>query len=297
MDKSEEILDYLFDRYIHEVGCRAKNLFLYDVAIKYLEHSAALGNVESLESLIELGDIFYNAGNFDDLHKPEEIIQRDKSKALKFYAQAAEQNYPSAFNRLALMHFNEGNVEETYKYFQLAVEAYEEKLDSSFDAFTLKELAKAYEDLHFVESDKRKSKKWSQKFSEYYRLSFDMLTRLASDGYIAAFFELGEMYRVGEGVEESHSDALKMFEYAAIHGFKDTKIRAYINMAFIYKSDKNYNKFIGYLKKAAACGDFLAMRQLWKYYADKDITAAEHWLKKSEKVQSEFLSSLLQEKF
>ena len=290
MNKSEEILDYLFDRYIYEVGCRAKNLFLYDVAIKYLEQSAALGNVESL---IELGDIFYNAGSSDDLRNPEEIIQRDSSKALKFYEQAAEKKYPSAFNRLALMHLDEGNVEETYKYFQLTVDAYQEKLNSSFDAFTLKALAKAYEDLHFVERDKIKSKKLLQKFLEYYRLAFGMLTRLASDGDIAAFFELGEMYRVGDGVERSNSTALRMFEYAAIHGFKDTKIRAYINMAFIYKSDKNSNKFTGYLKKAAAHGDFFAMRHLWKYYADKNLAESERWLKKSEEIQSEFLTTLI----
>ena len=45
MDKSEEILDYLFDRHIYEIACRTKNIFLSDVAIKYFEQSAALGNV------------------------------------------------------------------------------------------------------------------------------------------------------------------------------------------------------------------------------------------------------------
>lgn len=135
----------------YEIGCRAKNLFLYDVAIKYLEQAVSLGNVEAM---IELGDIFHSAGNSDDLHKPKEIMQSDKSKALKFYSQAAEKNYPLAFNRLALIHLNECNVEETYKFFQLAVETYEKKLDSSFDAFTIKALAKAYEDLYFVEPDK-----------------------------------------------------------------------------------------------------------------------------------------------
>lgn len=140
----------------YEIGCRAKNLFLYYVAIKYLEQSAALGNVEAM---IKLGDIFYGAGSAEDLHKPKEIIQSDNSKALKYYSQAAEKNYAPAFYRLALMHLNECNVEETYKYFQLAVEAYKIKLDSSFDAFTLRALAKAYEDLCLVERDKRKSKK------------------------------------------------------------------------------------------------------------------------------------------
>ena len=145
----------------YEIGCRAKNLFLYDVAIKYLEQSAALGNVEAL---IELGDIFYGTGSAEDLHKPEEIIPSDNSKALKFYSQAAEKNYAPALNRLALMNLNECNVEETYKYFQLAVEAYKEKLDSDFDAFTLKALAKAYEDLHFVEPKKENQKNCCKNF-------------------------------------------------------------------------------------------------------------------------------------
>ncbi len=278
----------------YDIGYRAKNLFLYDVAIKYLKQAAALGNVEAM---IKLGDIFYDAGIAKDLHKPEEIIPSDNSKALKFYSQAAEKNYALAFNRLALIHFNECNVEETYKYFQLAVEAYTEKLDSNFDAFTLKELAKACEDLYFVEPDKRNSKKLLQKFLEYYRLAFGMLKLLANEGNIEAFFELGEMYRVGNGVAKSHSTAIKMFENAAKLGTTDDKIRAYINIAFIYESDKNYNQFIDYIKKAAALGDFFAMRQLWKYYADKDLTAAEHWLKKSEEIQSEFLTALKREEF
>ena len=39
----------------YDIGCRAKNLFLYDVAIKYLEQAVALDNVEAM---IELGDFF-----------------------------------------------------------------------------------------------------------------------------------------------------------------------------------------------------------------------------------------------
>jgi hypothetical protein len=277
----------------YEIGCRAKNLFLYDVAIKYLEQAVSLGNVESM---IELGDIFHSAGNSDDLHKPKEIMQSDKSKALKFYSQAAEKNYPLAFNRLALIHLNECNVEETYKFFQLAVETYEKKLDSSFDAFTIKALAKAYEDLYFVEPDKRKSKKLLQKFLEYYRLAFEMLKILADEGNIEAFFELGEMYRVGNGTDKSYSNAIKMFKNAAKRGSTGDKIRAYINIAFICKSEENYNQFIDYIKKAAELGDFWAMRQLWKYYlTGENLTAAEHWLKKSEEIQTEFLTVLKRE--
>ena len=277
----------------YEIGCRAKNLFLYDVAIKYLEQSAALGNVEAM---IKLGDIFYGAGSAEDLHKPKEIIQSDNSKALKYYSQAAEKNYAPAFYRLALMHLNECNVEETYKYFQLAVEAYKIKLDSSFDAFTLRALAKAYEDLCLVERDKRKSKKWLQKFFEYYKLAFEMLKILADEGNIEAFFELGEMYRVGNVVEKSHSNAIKMFKNAAKLGSTGDKIRAYINIAFICKSEENYNQFIDYIKKAAELGDFWAMRQLWKYYlTGENLTAAEHWLKKSEEIQTEFLTVLKRE--
>ena len=273
----------------YEIGCRAKNLFLYDVAVKYLEQSAALGNVEAM---IELGDIFYyGAGSSDDLLKPEEIIPRDTSRALKFYSQAAEKNYAPAFYSLALMNLNECNVE-----------AYKEKLDSSFDAFTLKALAKAYEDLHFVERDKRKSKKLLQKFLEYYKLAFGMLEHLADEGDIDAFFELGEMYRVGNGTEKSYSNAIKMFENAAKLGSTDDKIRAYINIAFIHKSDKNYKKFIDYLKKAAELGDFWAMRQLWKIYergefVEQNLSESDKWLKKSEEIQSEFLLSLKQEEF
>ena len=279
----------------YDIGCRAKNLFLYDVAIKNLEQAAALGNVDAM---IELGDIFHSAGSSDDLHKPEEIIQSDNLNALKFYRQAAEKNYAPAFNRLALMSLNECNVEETYKYFQLAVEAYHEKLNSSFNAFTLKELAKACEDLHFIEPDKRKSKKLLQKFLEYYRLAFGMLEHLADEGNIEAFFELGEVYRVGNGVAKSHSTAIKMFENAAKLGTKNIKIRAYINIAFIYESDKNYNQFIDYIKKAATLGDFFAMRQLWEYYlTGENFTAAENWLKKSEEIQAEFLTALKREEF
>jgi hypothetical protein len=284
-------------RNFYDVGYRAKNLFLYDVAIKYLEQAAALGNVESM---IELGDIFCGSGVFEDLHKPEEIIQSDNSKALKFYSKAAEKNYATAFNRLALMNLNECNVEETYKYFQLAIETYKEKLDSGFNAFTLKTLAKAYEDLYFVEPDKRKSKKLLQKFLEYYRLAFGMLENLAGEGNIEAFFELGEMYRVGNFMEKSYFNAIKKFEDAAKLGSTDDKIRAYINIAFICKSKENYNQFIGYIKKAAELGDFFAMRQLWKIFeraefVEQNLSESDKWLKKSEEIQSEFLKALKRE--
>jgi hypothetical protein len=281
----------------YDIGCRAKNLFLYDVAIKYLEQTAALGNVEAL---IELGDIFCGAGSSDDLHKLEEIIQSDNSKALKFYRQAAEKNYAPAFNRLALMNLNECNVEETYKYFQLAVETYKEKLDSGFNAFTLKTLAKTYEDLYFVVPDKRKSKKLLQKFLEYYKLAFGMFKNLANEGNMEAFFELGEMYRIGNFMEKSHSNAIKMFENAAKLGSTDDKICAYINIAFICKSEENYNQFIDYIKKAAELGDFFAMRQLWEIFergefVSKNLSESEKWLKKSEEIQSEFLKALKRE--
>lgn len=283
----------------YDIGYRAKNLFLYDVAIKYFEQAAALGNVEAM---IELGDIFCGAGSSDDLHKPEEIIQSDNSRALKFYRQAAEKNYAPAFNRLALMNLNECNVEATYKYFQLVVEAYEKKLDSGFNAFTLKTLAKAYEDLYFVEPDKRKSKKLLQKFLEYYKLAFGMFENLADEGNIEAFFELGEMYRVGNFMEKSYSNAIKMFENAAKLGSTDDKIRAYINIAFICKSEENYNQFIDYIKKAAELGDFFAMRHLWKIFeraefVEQNLSESDKWLKKAEEIQSEFLSSLKQEEF
>jgi len=39
------------------------------------------------------------------------------------------------------------------------------------------------------------------------------------------------------------------------------------------------------------------MRILWKYYADKNLAESERWLKKSEEIQAEFLSSLKQEEF
>lgn len=37
------------------------------------------------------------------------------------------------------------------------------------------------------------------------------------------------------------------------------------------------NVDIDYLKKAAELGDFCAMRQLWKYYADKNLAESERW--------------------
>ena len=198
---------------------------------------------------------------------------------------------------MALIHLIECNVDETYKYFQLAVETYTEKLHSDFDAFTLKGLAKAYEDLYIVERDKRKSQKLLQKFLEYYNLAFGMLEHLTDDGDIEVFFELGEMYRVGNGIEKSHSKAIKMFEKAAKLGSTYDKIRAYIDIAFIHESDKNYNQFIKYLKKAARLGDFWAMRKLWKIFergefVEQNLSESERWLKKSEEIQNKFLKSL-----
>ena len=135
-----------------ELAVKARNLFLYDVAIKYLEKAIELKNSEAMYLL---GDIYYEGNiSIEKLIKPEEIVPTtDYAKAFDFYKKSAENGYSPAFNMLGLIYFlgigTEVNITESKKYFQRAIDS-EKIAAEKGDAFAIESLGNIYENYRAV---------------------------------------------------------------------------------------------------------------------------------------------------
>lgn len=85
------------------------------------EQAAALGH---LESLTDLGYLYENG--LEDEQTGRTILTPDCDKALRYYCQAAEHNFPRALNNLATFYWNNTKYKDQKKcleYFERAAEA------------------------------------------------------------------------------------------------------------------------------------------------------------------------------
>lgn len=284
----------------YDIGCRAKNLFLYDVAVKYLSKASELGNADAMYLL---GNIY--SGNdetsyrYGHLEKEDERIKiNDNEQFFKWYKSAADNGCKKAFIEVALHYLDKDNLEfnkrAAKKWFNLAISWNQSDAEKG-DPVAMLAIAKAYSHYNFnktlryggVPNKDSLSNKW-QKFA------FATFKRHADEGDAEAMIELGIMFYYGTGVTKNYAESVRWLKRAAESDDDKIKIRAYRKLAEIIKSKDDS---IAFYKKAAQQGDFISMRILWKYYADKNLAESERWLKKSEEIQAEFLSSLKQEEF
>lgn len=295
----------------YDIGCQAKDLFLHDVAIKYLSKASELGNADAMYLL---GNIY--SGNdetsyrYGHLEKEDERIKiNDNEQFFKWYRSAADNGCKKAFIEVALHYLDKDNLEfnkrAAKKWFNLAISWNQSDAEKG-DPVAMLAIAKAYSHYNFNKTrryggnpDKNSlSNKW-QKFA------FATFKRHADEGDAEAMIELGIMFYYGTGVTENYAESVRLLKRAAESDDDKIKIRAYRKLAEIikanadsiafYKNIKSNDDFIAFYKKAAQLGDFISMRILWKYYSDKNLAESERWLKKSEEIQAEFLSFLKQE--
>ena len=88
------------------------------------------------------------------------------------------------------------------------------------------------------------------------KFAVDYLTARLATGESAAYFELGEMFLYGIGVEASSSRAVELLEFAAARNHVPSLIRLgdiYNDGTFGYRKDKN--KAVFYYKKCSGLGD------------------------------------------
>lgn len=292
-----------------DLAVKAKNLFLYDVAIKYLEQAVELKNSEAMYLL---GDIYYEGNIYiEKLLKPEEIVPTtDYAKAFDFYKKSADDGYSPAFNMLGLMYFlgigTEVNITESKKYFQRAIDS--EKIASEKgDAFAIESLGNIYENYRAVcafNGDNDEAENFQELSVMSYEGAFHLLKEMAFSENVTqsdsdkAILHIADLYRFGNGVAMSDKDSvLFLVMLSNVCEDDETKILAYKKIAAIYEMSKDYEKQVEYLEQSAALGDFISMRKLWKIYelgevVEKKLSESQKWLKKSEELQKKFLEEI-----
>ncbi len=281
-----------------KLAVKAKNLFLYDVAIKYLEQAAELGNSEAMYLL---GDIFANDYYyFGHLFKDDEQIKTDDVQALKWYKRAADNGLGKAFIEVAVLSLNEEqyNSKQAEKFFKAAITTYK-SLSGNGNIFAMKTLAEIYEKYYFAESLNTGYERKNSRIGTCYKMAFSALKKLADRGNIEAKFQISDMVRCGKGTDENIEQSIAILKSVAeIAKNSDDKITAYRKIAEIILSEyETKTSAINFYKQAAALGDFISMRELWKIYelgkvVKKNLSESQKWLKKSEELQKKFFEEI-----
>jgi len=281
-----------------ELGVKARNIFLYDAAIKCLKKSAELQNSEAMYLL---GDIFANDYyNFGHLFKDDEQIKTDDAQALKWYKCAADNGLGKAFIEVAVLslHEEQYNKKQAEKFFQAAITTYK-NLSENGNIFALKTLAENYEKYYFAESLYTGYERKNAHIANWYKMAFSALKKLADRGNIEAKFQISDMIHRGKGMRENIEQSIEILKSVAKSAkSSDDKIPAYRKIAeIIFSEYETKTPAINFYKQAAALGDFISMRELWKIYelgevVEKNISESQKWLKKSEELQKKFLSEI-----
>lgn len=282
----------------YDIGCQAKDLFLYDVAIEYLSKAAEFGNADAMYLL---GNIYDEAKcDYDyDLHKENErIVSNDDEQIFKWYKCAADKGCKKAFIEVALRYLDEDNLEcnkrAANKWFKMAI-SWNQSAAEKGDPVAMLAIAEVYSRYNFNKTLRYGGLPNKDSLSDRWRkFAFATLKRRADEGDAEAMIELGIMFYYGTGVTKNYAESVRFLKRAAESDDDKIKIRAYRKLADIIKSNDDS---ISFYKKAAQLGDFISMRILWKHYktekdAEKNLAEAERWLKKSEEIQTAFLANL-----
>ena len=280
---------------LYEIGLQATNIYLYDVAIEYLTKAAQLGNADAMYLLGNIYDevkYYYDYG----LHKEDErIISNDDEQIFKWYKRAADKGCKKAFIEVALRYLDEDNLEynkrAANKWFKMAI--WNQSAAEKGDPVAMLAIAEAYSRYNFNKTLRYGGLPDKDSLSDkWHKFAFATFKRRADEGDAEAMIELGIMFYYGTGVTKNYAESVRLLKSAAESDDDKIKIRAYRKLADIIKSNS-----ISFYKKAAQLGDFISMRILWNHYktgkgVEKNLAEAEHWLKKSEEIQTEFLANL-----
>ena len=91
---------------------------------------------------------------------------------------------------------------------------------------------------------------------------FEEVLRLAEQGDLITQFELGAMYRDGDGVPQNNVEAVKWFSKAAEQGHADAQVNVAIMYQYGMGVPQNDAEAVKWLRKAAEQGNEYAKRWL-----------------------------------
>ena len=280
---------------LYDLGLRATELYLHDVAIKCLTEAANLGNADAMYLL---GTIYENAMCEYNLQKESEQLKFvDDEQIFRWYKRAADKGCKKAFIELALIYLDEDNLEynkrAATKWLKMAI-SWNQPAAEKGDPYAMLAIANAYGQYNFNRTLRYGGVLGKDSLADKWRnFAFATFKRRANDGDADAMVELGMMLYYG-GMTKNVAESIRWLKKAAESGDDEIKIRAYSKLAHIVTSNDDA---VSYCKKAAELGDFTSMRQLWYFYktgtkAKKNLAEADRWLKKSEEIQAAFLETV-----
>lgn len=123
-------------------------------------------------------------------------------------------------------------------------------------------------------------------FEDINSLSFEEVKKLAEMGRADAQNRLGEIYRLGRGIRQNDSEAVKWYLKAAEQGYDEAQFNLGFMYNFGYGVVQNYREAMKWYRKAAEKGNVIAQYNLGAMYYNgygikRDKSEAKKWLSKS----------------
>ena len=260
--------------HLYMISGRFKN---YKLAFKCYNYAAAQGDVKAQ---FFLGEMYFNG---DGVKKDEAKASYWHKKAFDGIKKLAEQGDSDAQLCLGKIYGREvngvkGDANQEIKWAELA--AGQGNIEAQFY------LGNTYFSSSILEKmkgDKAKASTLYRKASNWYEKAFDGIKKLAEQGVSDAQFRLGDMYRVGKGVERDREKSKKWYKMAAQQGH----YRAQFALGYLYKwVEQDMQKAFEWYKKAAEQGWAAAQSALGDLYlmgagVERDTEEGVKWIKKA----------------
>lgn len=182
----------------------------------------------------EMG-FFYEKGIF---------VERDIKKAIKFYAEAGNNNYVPAMYNIGRLKLEDGNAAESFSIFN--------KIEDQNYAPALNLLGVMYNNGDYVDKDLDKA-------FLYYRKAAELDNPDAK-------FNLGQMYFYGEGVEQDYKKSFYWYDASAKQNYDFAKIQLATLYYKGYGVERDIEKAISIINSIAEEGDPDAIYNIRLYY-------------------------------
>ena len=202
--------------------------------VNAVEHYKKAAEKGETSALINLGKCYYNGHG----------VERNYSEAFKLFSKAAEMGFDEAERLLGECYLH-GN--GAVKDIGMAIKCYTGPSERG-DVLAQSSLGICF----YLRQNYSDAAKWFQKAAEY--------------GELAALFNLGNCYRLGQGVHVDMAQAFKLYKKSAEGGYGP----AQTNLGYCYckgvGTSQNYIEGINWYRKAAEQGDAGGQVNLGHYY-------------------------------
>lgn len=231
----------------------------YYVGYQYLNGLGVTQNVdEALKFLKSSSDQGFDMAQAQMafLYAEGELLPKDLDRAVVLYQKAAAQYNASANLNLGVMYYNGDGVPVDYKK---ALECFK-KVPISFNPLVSRYLGEIY-------LNQPSLRDYAQALS-YYKIS-------AQKGDLSSFFNIGEIYRKGLGVDANPSEAMTYHRYAASKGYAPSQYMVglmYVNGEGV---SRNINKAYAWLTMASEQNFEIASQALQQISVNMSLSDVE----------------------